>query len=252
MRSMICAEHANKLLRTACYAMLVCTFVFGKGHAATVTVAKSQYETLNCEQLRVEFLRQERGLLLDKSGAKMPGVGTGEAVQQAGAIDRSLVMSDALAAMDLLSGIYVAKRCDPKEVQKSRTLAPAGEISTFVTLADIADGQRDYKNRCAMCHGPEGKGGGWFAQYLTIKPPVLSQLKRNANGMFPMERLYEMIDGRADVAVHGGREMPVWGANYRNEARRNVETYAGEPSHPESNVRARIYGLLKYIYRLQE
>ncbi len=129
-------------------------------------------------------------------------------------------------------------------------LAPASEIFMFAPTADLAAGQRDYRNRCAMCHGITGKGGGWLAQFLTVKPPALSRLSKNAGGEFSTAHLYDMIDGRQEVATHGPREMPVWGNTYRSEAQHAYDSYViGEPARPEGSVRARIYALIKYIQR---
>jgi hypothetical protein len=36
--------------------------------------------------------------------------------------------------------------------------------------------------------------------------------------VFPFVRVFEMIDGRLDVAMHGSREMPVWGDRYKRDA----------------------------------
>ena len=244
---------ARVVSRIASIALLCGMPVCGGALAADGATPPSRYATLNCDQLRLEYFRLDRGLLQDKSGARMPGADDKSAVRGASSeAERSNAMSDALSGMELLSRMYVAKRCDPHDAEKSRARVSASEIYMFAQLADISMGRNDYKNRCAMCHGADGKGGGWFAQYLTVKPPLLSQMKKGGNGVFPMARLYDMIDGRQDVAIHGSREMPVWGANYRNQASRAVESFAGEASHPESNVRARIYGLLKYLYQFQE
>ena len=39
----------------------------------------------------------------------------------------------------------------------------------------------------------------------------LTRLTEKNDGTFPAERLTQVIDGRAEVAAHGSREMPVWG-----------------------------------------
>jgi mono/diheme cytochrome c family protein len=256
MRNSLSLIAGRKLLRIIGIALTGCAAAGSGAYAAPEPVPQSRYATLNCEQLRVEYLKSERGLVLDKSGVKMPGVDEGAGMKRADTTyvrqDRSTAMSDALGALDLLSRVYIAKRCDSKGAQKSRLLTQAGAISTFAPMADLAMGQRDYRSQCAMCHGADGKSGGWLVQYLSVKPPALAQLKKNAGGVFPIAHVYDVIDGRLDVAAHGPREMPVWGDHYRSEARGAIESYVGEASHPESNVRAKIYALLKCIFQLQE
>ena len=64
---------------------------------------------------------------------------------------------------------------------------------------------------CANCHGFDLRGKGEIAATLSDKPTDLTRLAEKNNGVFPTERLTEVIDGRAKVAGHGPREMPVWG-----------------------------------------
>ena len=133
---------------------LLCCVLLSRGVlAADGAPSPSRYATLNCDQVRLEYFRLDRGLLQDKTGARMPGAEDKAAVRSAsGEADRSAALSDALSGMELLSRLYVAKRCDPHNAEKSRTRAAAGEIFMFAQLADISTGRNDYKNRCAMCH----------------------------------------------------------------------------------------------------
>lgn len=108
-------------------------------------------------------------------------------------------------------------------------------------------GKREFESNCASCHGTSGKGNGPITDLLKKSPPDLTQLTKKNNGVFPMERLYKMIEG-GDVAAHGGRDMPVWGRDYRLQA---AEYYMDAPYDPEAFVRARILTLLEYINRLQ-
>ena len=52
-----------------------------------------------------------------------------------------------------------------------------------------------------------------------IKPPAdLTRLAEDNNGVFPFARVYDVIDGRFEVATHGTRDMPVWGEVYRRRS----------------------------------
>lgn len=109
-------------------------------------------------------------------------------------------------------------------------------------------GKREYVDNCATCHGVSGKGDGPLAGLITKKTPDLTTLARNNKGVFPIARVYEVIDGSKDVAAHGPRDMPVWGKEYRM---RGAEYYRDVDFDAEAYVRTRILALIDYIYRLQ-
>lgn len=108
-------------------------------------------------------------------------------------------------------------------------------------------GKREFEANCASCHGMTGKGNGSVAELLRKSPPDLTLLAKNNQGVFPMARLYDVIDG-ANVPAHGSRDMPVWGRDYRIK---DAEHYMDVPYDAEAMVRARILALLEYLNRLQ-
>ena len=115
--------------------------------------------------------------------------------------------------------------------------------------ADNVDiGKREYDASCAACHGQTGKGDGSFAKLLNASVPDLTTLSRRNGGVFPAVRVYEIIDGRADVKAHGTREMPIWGTRFTFQA---APAYDDYPYESEAFVRARILMLMDYLYRLQ-
>jgi hypothetical protein len=84
---------------------------------------------------------------------------------------------------------------------------------------------------------------------LLIKSPTdISTLAKNNNGVFPVQRTYEIIDGRRAVPAHGSREMPVWGQDYLGRTGYMESPYAYDA---EVYVRSRILALIDYIQRLQ-
>ena len=97
-------------------------------------------------------------------------------------------------------------------------------------------GKEQYDSHCAACHGISGKGDGPFKKYLTKSPPDLTVLAKKNGGVFPMEEVSSLIDGRQELGAHGPRDMPIWGAEFK--------------AH-EGYVRARILALAEYISRLQ-
>lgn len=108
-------------------------------------------------------------------------------------------------------------------------------------------GKLEFESNCASCHGVTGKGNGPVTDLLKKSPPDLTMLSKNNGGVFPMARLYEVIDGTG-VQAHGTRDMPVWGRDYRVQA---GEYYMDAPYDPEAFVRTRILALLEYLNRLQ-
>jgi len=75
-----------------------------------------------------------------------------------------------------------------------------------------AKGKVTFRVYCSNCHGAEAKGDGKLAPLLSVKPADLTRLvTKEDKGEFPADRVRQAIDGRAEVAGHGYREMPVWG-----------------------------------------
>lgn len=122
-------------------------------------------------------------------------------------------------------------------------------VWTIAVAAEQFDiGKREYDASCASCHGRDGKGGGSFAQMLQVKMPDLTTLSKRNGGVFPVARVYNVIDGREELKAHGSREMPIWGRQLTAKAAPEHDDYAYEA---EAFVRARILGVIDYLYRLQ-
>lgn len=109
-------------------------------------------------------------------------------------------------------------------------------------------GQREYRNSCAVCHGTGGKGDGSYGYIIEKRMPDLTMLAKNNGGIFPLERVYETIDGSATVKAHGTKEMPIWGDRYRMQA---AEYYIDVPYDDRAFVRTRILALIEYLSTLQ-
>ena len=109
-------------------------------------------------------------------------------------------------------------------------------------------GKYEYDSYCAACHGPTGKGDGFYSLMLErkIKVANLSELSKNNGGVFPFSRVYETIDGRREIQAHGTREMPIWGRSFSNEGVRLNPSY-----DPEAYTRAKILALIEYVYGMQ-
>lgn len=123
-----------------------------------------------------------------------------------------------------------------------------GGLSSAGWAADkVGLGKYEYDSNCVACHGKDGKGGA-YVDFLKVTPPDLSQLSKKNGGVFPLERVYGVIDGRQEVKGHGSRDMPIWGRDYQIKA---GEYYVDVAYDPEVYVRGRILALIDYLNRLQ-
>jgi mono/diheme cytochrome c family protein len=109
-------------------------------------------------------------------------------------------------------------------------------------------GKQECQENCAVCHANNGKGVGSYVDFLRKAPPDLTQLTKTNGAVFPVNRMYQMIEGD-NVPSHGSSEMSVWGREYQVNAAQN---YIDMPYDPEPYVRAHILTLIEYINRLQE
>ena len=98
-----------------------------------------------------------------------------------------------------------------------------------------------FRTYCASCHGVTGRGDGPMAGELKKIPPDLTKYTERNGGVFPGERLRQIIDGRG-IAAHGNREMPVWGDAFRS---------AKDGLTPEA-AQARIDAVVRYLSAIQQ
>jgi mono/diheme cytochrome c family protein len=111
-------------------------------------------------------------------------------------------------------------------------------------------GEFEYRNSCAQCHGVSGKGGGPVASSLAKIPPDLTMLQKNNGGVFPVTNVYSIIEGNADVRVHGSRDMPVWGNRFRGRIK-DDEFENFSPADSGEYMTTRILALIEYLSTIQ-
>lgn len=125
-------------------------------------------------------------------------------------------------------------------------------IPLFSFGAEPSFGEREFRTRCAMCHGKGGHGDGWLAAQLIQGPPSLTQLKKKNGGRFPREKVARIVDGRTSLKTHGPSEMPAWGTIYRAEIDTAAGTRSGARIADEVNTSYRIQALVDYLATIQE
>ena len=134
-----------------------------------------------------------------------------------------------------------------KLIGASATIIAATGITTAVAADKVDLGKREYDSNCIACHGKDLKVGA-YVDFLKVTPPDLTQLSRKNGGVFPLEHVYAVIDGRQEVKVHGPRDMPIWGRDYQIKT---GEHYVDMNHDPEVFVRGRIFALIDYLNRMQ-
>jgi mono/diheme cytochrome c family protein len=136
----------------------------------------------------------------------------------------------------------------------------ANTIITFSADASSAQnidvGKAEYQSGCASCHGADAKGNGPVSTQLKTRPADLTVLAKKNNGVFPVNAVYQIIDGRDSIPSHGTREMPIWGwrfvlAEHFNLKGADDYIYL-PPASPEPVVHSRIMGVIDYLNRIQE
>lgn len=150
-------------------------------------------------------------------------------------------MNHQLMSMGLLMGLIGFSVSGA--LANSTTEPVAGKSASI----GIELGKVDFRTYCAACHGVGGIGDGTVAEFMTITAADLTRLSRRNAGIFPRQKIIEVIDGRAEVRVHGLRDMPVWGDWFNAEA---ISPDMGAAAREET-VRMRIDSLTSYIETLQ-
>lgn len=112
-------------------------------------------------------------------------------------------------------------------------------------------GKKEFESKCATCHGLDGKGNGPQAAILPTQPADLTILAKTNKGVFPTQRIYDVIDGRVAVAAHGPRTMPVWGRELQIDVPDLPVDATGNVDYREGSVAEKIQALIDYLVQLQ-
>ena len=113
-----------------------------------------------------------------------------------------------------------------RSVFRLRRYSIAANVTVLLLLASTAcqresepvlGGHETFVRYCASCHGTEGRGNGPLAASLAQPPRDLTRLAIDNGGEFDESAVMAAIDGRRQVASHGPRDMPVWGAIFQQE-----------------------------------
>ncbi len=126
--------------------------------------------------------------------------------------------------------------------QESRTK------KTQVKPTNPVSGEQIFKQYCAVCHGPGGKGDGPAETALKVPPPDLTTLAQRHDGKFPDDYVSNILKNGVKASAHGSGEMPVWGPIFETMNRWNA-LCAGVDETP---VPLRITNLINYLKSIQK
>jgi len=114
-----------------------------------------------------------------------------------------------------------------------------GERLTKVptTYTDAVNGEQMYKQYCAACHGPDGKGDGPAVHFLKTPPPDLTTLKLRNHGKYPAGTVKCALLNLGASHERAKLEMPDWGSLFWSQNQRVASL--------------RVYNLTTYVESLQ-
>lgn len=135
----------------------------------------------------------------------------------------------------------IFRALDPSETRaRVRIENLVSYLESIQTTSDA--GSALFTTYCATCHGVDARGGGPVADMLKARPPSLTQFAVRNNGVFPVERVFRIIEGQdPSVRSHGSMEMPVWGDAFRKREGLSDEA-----------VRGRIEAIVRYLGMIQD
>jgi mono/diheme cytochrome c family protein len=129
-------------------------------------------------------------------------------------------------------------------------------FSANASAQNIDVGKAEYQSGCASCHGIDAKGNGPVSKELKTRATDLTVLAKRNNGVFPVNTVYQIIDGRDSIPSHGTRDMPIWGWRFvpsEHFSLKGADDYIYlPPASPEPVVHSRIMAVIDYLNRIQE
>lgn len=127
--------------------------------------------------------------------------------------------------------------------------ALAAMVSAMPASAQQTEvGKEIYLDRCSVCHGAEGGGDGVVGELLERRPKNLKLLAKDNGGVFPVDAVYQSIDGRSLIPGHGNPDMPIWGEYFMVQA---IEDRAINPKDARAVSEGRILSVVYFLQSIQ-
>jgi len=80
----------------------------------------------------------------------------------------------------------------------------------FSLVIPATFGQEMYATYCAGCHGEDGRGFGRYSSDCIVPPTDLTQLARSNHGIYPSERVRQVLRHGTGLPPTGQGDMPIW------------------------------------------
>jgi mono/diheme cytochrome c family protein len=112
-------------------------------------------------------------------------------------------------------------------------------------------GKDDYLKLCSGCHGVTGKGDGPNAKSLRKTPADLTKLSQSNAGKFPLARVYDVMDGKVEIIVHGQRDMPSFGETLKKDIMSRMPRDFMSADIAQTLARKRMIEVIEYVMSLQ-
>jgi mono/diheme cytochrome c family protein len=93
-------------------------------------------------------------------------------------------------------------------------LLPASQELDKTTSSErsTVEGAKIFQDRCAVCHGTDGRGHGPDSVVLRHRVADLTLISQRSGGTFPYQRVKRIIEGeKTGLRSQDDREMPNWG-----------------------------------------
>jgi mono/diheme cytochrome c family protein len=141
-------------------------------------------------------------------------------------------------------------------MHRSRTILSAIALLALIGAASgegtarpqAAFGKKMFERYCVACHGLDARGEQPAADGTGVPAADLTGLTLRNGGVFPTDRVAEIVFGGAAVTAHGG-PMPSWGLMF-------LKDYEGfdlqKPGVEQRLVKQRIDDLVAYLKTIQE
>ncbi len=117
--------------------------------------------------------------------------------------------------------------------------------------AEIAAAASEFRAYCSSCHGIDGRGNGPVSRELKTPPADLTKLAWRAGGVFPVEAVYQKIEGLNMPLAHGTSDMPIWGDRFVREELGDGVLLEDARRAASATIR-RISRLVKYLKAIQD
>jgi len=87
--------------------------------------------------------------------------------------------------------------------------------SSSAETGDARKGQIVFGRFCVSCHGKGAQGDGPLASDLRVAVPDLTALAARNGGVFPADRVQQVIENGLPLRGHGTAVMPAWGDAFK-------------------------------------